>query len=220
MPSTWDPTTLAIIDELMIALDPAVMDSLSPKYLVSALPYILLNKTFHDNHYDSFPGFVGKVHFSEVRHFESLTQVYAEERFLTKTSWSTGCCSWHWSGRTLAGDKFAVIFLRLTAVPTNLHILARNCTPWQDETGPGDEKLGVTTRRCVPARKISEFFLTRICTAQDIDKPPRLSGFCLAWFRSNISKPCHYFVFTLARLARLGWTASRTPPTSSRATRS
>ena len=110
MPSTWDPTTLAIIDELMIALDPAVMDSLSPKYLVSALPYILLNKTYHDNHYDSFPGFVGKVHFSEVRHFESLTQVHAEERFLTKTSWSTGCCSWHWFGGTLAGDKFAVIF--------------------------------------------------------------------------------------------------------------
>ena len=148
MPSTWNPTTLAIIDELMIALDPAVMDSLSPKYLVSALPYILLNKTFHDNHYDSFPGFVGKVHFSEVRHFESLTQVYAEERFLTKTSWSTGCCSWHWFGGTLAGDKFAVIFFTV-----NNGGLAKMCklfrtiyTFWQEIVHLGKTRLALAMK--------------------------------------------------------------------------
>ncbi len=43
-----------------------MMDTLTPKSLVSSLNYILLNKTFHDNHYDAFPGFVGRVEFDEV----------------------------------------------------------------------------------------------------------------------------------------------------------
>jgi hypothetical protein len=43
-----------------------MMDALTPKSLVSSLNYILLNKTFHDNHYDAFPGFVGRVGFDEV----------------------------------------------------------------------------------------------------------------------------------------------------------
>ena len=35
----------------------------------------------------------------------------------------------------------------------------RICTFWRDETGPGEEKFGVTPCRCVLARKVSEFFL-------------------------------------------------------------
>ena len=40
--------------------------------------------------------------------------------------------------------------------------LARICTFWRDETGPGEEKFGVAPCRCVPARKITEFFLASI----------------------------------------------------------
>ena len=84
-------------------------------------------------------------------------------------------------GENFTGQKINVNFF--LAMARNLHILARNlynlvkiCSLWREETGPGKKKIGVTTRRCVPARRIYEFFLARICAAKDIDKTPGLSA--------------------------------------------
>ena len=67
------------------------------------------------------------------------------------------------------GDKFAYFGEKSVQFGKKLYILARICTLWRDKTGPGEKNIGVTTHRCVPARKISEMFLTRICIVKNID---------------------------------------------------
>ena len=75
-----------------------------------------------------------------------------------------------WRGIFTFWQGLCTFWQELGHLGKNQYILARISTFWQ-------ENFGLTPCQCVPARKISEFFLPGSCTTTNIAKPPRLSGY-------------------------------------------